>query len=302
VIRLVQDRGAVFLLTDYGTQDEFAGVLRAVVQREAPGAPMIDLSHEVPRFDVAAGARMLVRCVPHLGPGVVLAVVDPGVGTQRRALAVEVVAPESRPRFLVGPDNGLLIQAAGLLGGIAGVVALPPAADTPSWPEPSTFDGRDRFAPAVAALWNGVPLSELGPPVLPGTLVALPPPRRDVVPGLIRAEVLWVDRFGNVQLATTPVDLVKAGCATETMVLTVPGPGGGQEGSRREWARRVPAFEVLEPGETGLVRDANGQVAIVRRASSAAVALGLAPGDVVMLQPMAGLPWGPRIPELGPGS
>ncbi len=133
---------AIFFLSDYGTADEFVGVVHAVLHRRAAGVTVIDLSHQVPPFDVAAGGSMLARSVPHLGPGVVLAVVDPGVGTGRRAVAVAVTAaaraaamapgsprpPESShrlgPTWLVGPDNGLLVPAADALGGAVRVIEL----------------------------------------------------------------------------------------------------------------------------------------------------------------------------------
>ncbi len=112
--------GSVFFLTDYGLTDEFAGVMRAVVLRHAPGVPIIDLTHGVAPFDVRAGALALARAVPHLGPGVVLAVVDPGVGTQRRAMALSVARARGSggPHHFVGPDNGLLPWAVDALGGV----------------------------------------------------------------------------------------------------------------------------------------------------------------------------------------
>ncbi|MGH9017182.1 MAG: SAM-dependent chlorinase/fluorinase, partial [Acidimicrobiales bacterium] len=172
--------GAVFLLTDYGDDDEFAGLTRAVIRRLAPAAPVVDLTHGIPPFDVRAGAHALTRCVGFLGPGVVVAVVDPGVGSDRRAVAVEVggavgvevgvgvgvgveVDPgpgnaATGPRYLVGPDNGLLVGAVDLLGGPVGVVSL----TAPGLPSRAgragagaTFDGRDLFAPVAARLWAG---------------------------------------------------------------------------------------------------------------------------------------------------
>src|SRR5215472_12360768 len=113
----MSDRGAIFLLTDYGTADELVGVVRAVLARSAPGATLVDLTHEVPPFDVRAGALALSRAATHLGPGVVLAVVDPGVGTDRRGVALRVRGADG-PWALVGPDNGLLMWAAAALGGV----------------------------------------------------------------------------------------------------------------------------------------------------------------------------------------
>src|SRR6202046_3429733 len=106
----------VFFLSDFGTEDEFAGVVHAVIVARAPGTTVIDLTHHIPPFDVRAGSHALVRAAPHLGPGVVLAVVDPGVGTERRGLCVPVTPPGNGPTFFVGPDNGLLIAAAEPVG------------------------------------------------------------------------------------------------------------------------------------------------------------------------------------------
>ncbi len=171
----------VFFLSDYGTEDEFVGVVHAVLRRLAPAAVVLDLSHAVAPFDVAAGSAMLVRAVPHLGPGVVLAVVDPGVGGGRRAVVLET-AGDTGPRWLVGPDNGLLVAAAELLGGVAAAVELAP----PGPGSARTFDGRDVFAPAVADLCSGTELHQLGArgrprlplPARPARTRAAGPPRR----------------------------------------------------------------------------------------------------------------------------
>jgi S-adenosyl-L-methionine hydrolase (adenosine-forming) len=109
----------VFFLSDFGTQDEFAGVVHAVIAARAPEATVIDLTHEIPPFDVRAGSHTLVRAVPYLGRGVVLAVVDPGVGTTRRAVALEAARPDA-PLYFVGPDNGLLVAAAESAAGPGG--------------------------------------------------------------------------------------------------------------------------------------------------------------------------------------
>ena len=142
----------VFFLSDYGTEDEFAGVVHAVIAAQAPGVAVIDLTHHIPPFDVRAGSHSLVRAVPYLGPGVVLAVVDPGVGTGRRGIGLEVALPSGASLAFVGPDNGLLVAAAEAAAEapVARVVEL---ARPPAPPDRgSTFDGRDLFAPAAAAL------------------------------------------------------------------------------------------------------------------------------------------------------
>src|SRR5271169_6709510 len=143
----------VFFLSDFGTEDEFAGVVHAVIAAQAPGATVIDLTHHIPPFDVRAGSHSLVRAVPYLGPGVVLAVVDPGVGTGRRGIGLEVALSSGSGASLafVGPDNGLLVAAAEAAAEapVARVVEL---ARPPAPPDRgSTFDGRDLFAPAAAA-------------------------------------------------------------------------------------------------------------------------------------------------------
>jgi S-adenosylmethionine hydrolase len=209
---------AIFFLSDYGTADEFVGVVHAVLHRLASGVTVIDLSHQVPPFDVAAGGSMLARSVSHLGPGVVLAVVDPGVGTGRRAVAIATAAmppgrsafespesPESPgspgspvpfgPTWLVGPDNGLLVPAADSLGGAVRVIELragastgqlvdpAPAAGDPVWDSAGpTFDGRDVFAPAAAHLVIGGDPALLGPDVDPSTLVPAGSGRSEPVP------------------------------------------------------------------------------------------------------------------------
>jgi S-adenosylmethionine hydrolase len=268
-------RGSIFLLTDYGTADEFAGVVRAVVLHHAPGAPVVDLSHEVPPFDVRAGAHALRRAVPHLGPGVVMAVVDPGVAGGRRPVALTVGQRwGERPRALVGPDNGLLLWAAEFLGGVEAAVDL-----APSRPSPSTFDGRDVFAPAAAALWLGASLHELGDAVDPGDLDRLATPYLEEIDGGVDAEVLWVDRFGNVQLAATAVELndgaLGAGTALQVETSSVISPLP---------ASFVHAFADLEAGALGVVVDANGHLAVVVDRGSAATVLGVRAGDRVVVR------------------
>jgi S-adenosyl-L-methionine hydrolase (adenosine-forming) len=265
---------AVFFLSDYGTADEFVGVVHAVLHRLEPGLPVIDLSHEVPAFDVGAGAAMLVRAAPHLGDGVVVAVVDPGVGTARRGVALGLGS--GGPQWLVGPDNGLLVPMADTLGGIRTAIALDPGRGGRVGAH-GTFDGRDLFAPAAAHLAYGGDPGRLGDPVDPTSLFTLPAdgkgPGPDVPgpdgPGL-DAAVSWIDRFGNVQLATVPEALTAIGVALGRRAVVTVGSG-----STDTTARRVRAFGDLNPGELGLLEDANGQVSLVLDRASAARSLGL---------------------------
>ncbi len=294
---------AVYFLSDYGTVDEFAGVVHAVLHRLVPTLSVIDLSHQVPAFDVAAGAALLVRSGPFLGAGVVLAVVDPGVGTDRRGVALEV--PPGGPQWLVGPDNGLLLPLAASLGGVLAAVAID-RQRVGTVPGGFTFDGRDVFAPVAAHLVAGGDAEQIGDPIDTATLAAVPArgaegeggrsvdgsrgPTADG-PG-VRAGVTWIDGFGNVQLATAPDDLsavgVTLGATAQVTVLSghLRGAGRGGDGGEREGepeggggqggpvvARRVRAFAELTGGEFGLLEDANGQVSLVLDRESAARAL-----------------------------
>lgn len=292
----------VFFLSDYGRLDEFVGVVHAVLRRLAPHVPVVDLTHDVPPFDVRWGAAALARAWPYLGEGVVLGVVDPDVGTPRRGVVLEVA--RGGPRWLVGPDNGLLLPAARLAGGVARAVALPPAtsgrrhsdAAEPDpgrgAPEPATFDGRDVFAPAVAALCSGADPGDLGAPCDPGSLVQLADPvlEQGTAPDgrrVLRAEVTWVDRFGNVQLAAGG-DALPAGLAAVRLAGPAPAgaPGDGPDGPDGPGApplRRVRTFADLSAGEAGLLADGNGHLALVAREASAAARFGLAAGALVEL-------------------
>src|SRR2546421_1272866 len=185
----------ITLTTDYGLSDGFAGVLHGVIATQAPWVRVVDVTHQVPPGDVSRGAAVLAQAVGYFPPAVHVGVVDPGVGTARRAVAIET------PRgLLVGPDNGMLTGAADVLGGVVSVVRLANS----SWfraQVSNTFHGRDVFAPVAARLAAGVPLADAGPPLDPATLVRLPEPVVQVGDGYLEAEVLTVDRFGNVQLA-----------------------------------------------------------------------------------------------------
>lgn len=244
-------------------------MVRSVLRSIAPAAAVVDLTHDIPPHDVRAGSLCLARSAQYLCPGVVLAVVDPGVGTDRRAIAVEVGGGQS---FLVGPDNGLLAPAVSMVGGADRAVSLTNLDYQLPAPGP-TFAGRDVFAPAAAHLANGVDLAELGDLVDPaGLLPAVLPVTQERDDGLA-AEVLWVDRFGNAQLNVDPEE--------------VDGWGGriglrwGDDGSRT--AVRAHAYGELAPSDIGLVVDSYGLLALAVPRGSAADKLGLAAGDEVRL-------------------
>jgi S-adenosylmethionine hydrolase len=266
----------ISFLSDYGWADEFVGVVKSVIRSIEPRLTVVDVTHEIPAHDVRAGGLALARAAQYLVPGVVLAVVDPGVGTDRRGIAVEVGDGQS---ILVGPDNGLLAPAVGLVGGATRVVSL----ENPQLRLPSggaTFDGRDLFAPVAARLCAGLPLDELGPDIDPALLRPGMMSLAEVDgEGGLAAQVLWVDRFGNLQLNVGPDDL--DGLATEAERVRI------VLDDDTRVARRVEAFGELARAELGLVLDSYGLLALSLDQRSAAEELGLAAGDGVTLVPLA---------------
>lgn len=260
----------ISFLSDYGLVDEFVGVVTSVIRSIAPHVGVVDITHNVPAHDVRAGSLALVRSVQYLAPGLVLAVVDPGVGTDRRAVAVEVADGES---VFVGPDNGLMAPAVAMVGGSSRAVELTNAEF--HLPAPgATFAGRDVFAPAVAHLCNGVDLAELGPAIDPITLRPgiLPLSREE--DGRLIGEVLWIDHYGNVQLNVGPDEIVALG---DRVTLR-----WGLDSVRT--ARPAATYGALKTGEVGLVVDSYGLVSVALDRASAAQELRLRPGDAVSLE------------------
>ena len=256
----------VSFLSDYGTTDEFVGVVHSVIRQIAPEVRVIDLTHQVPVHDIRAGGLTLARSAQYLAPGVVLAVVDPGVGTARKAIAVEVGDGES---ILVGPDNGLLAPAVAMVGGATRAVEL--TAESYRFPAPGpTFAGRDVFAPAAAHLCNGVDLTELGPEIDPFALTpAMIPITREEGDELI-AEVLWTDQFGNLQLNVDPAEIESLGDRVELRF-----------GTRSRTGIRHETYAEVAVGEIGLIVDSYGLVSLAVNRASAAEELGLYTGDEV---------------------
>jgi S-adenosylmethionine hydrolase len=260
----------ITFLSDYGTGDEFVGVVKSVIRSIAPAVTVIDLTHEIPAYDVRAGGLALGRSAQYLCPGVVLAVVDPGVGTERRAIAVEVGGGQS---CLVGPDNGLLAGAVAMSGGATAAVELTSLAHQLTAPGP-TFAGRDVFAPAAAHLCLGVPLDDLGPSIDPLSLLPglLPLTREE--DGVVVAEVLWVDRFGNCQLNVDPADVAAFGPRIQL-----------RWGDDVRTADRAPTYQGIAAGQVGLVVDSYGMLAVCLGRRSAADELAMPVGTEVTLSP-----------------
>jgi S-adenosyl-L-methionine hydrolase (adenosine-forming) len=185
----------ITFLSDYGLEDEFVGVCRGVVKRFAPDVEIIDIAHGIPPQDVSAGATVLAQAVRYMPPAVHLAIVDPGVGTPRRAV---VIVTGSGP-LLVGPDNGVLSLAADALGGATKAFAITNESlflETPS----RTFHGRDIFAPVAARLALGMPLEEVGLEVPVEDLIRIDMPAARVDDDHIHSRVVQIDHFGNLAL------------------------------------------------------------------------------------------------------
>ncbi len=264
----------VAFLSDYGLADEFVGVCKGIMLGRAPGLTLVDLTHDIAPHDVRAGGLALVRAVQYLPEGtVVLAVVDPGVGTDRRLVAVDCDGAT-----FVGPDNGLLAPAVAMLGGARAVVSLTDTEHHLPAPGP-TFAGRDVLAPAAAAIATGTAIGDLGEPIAAAALVpgilGLP---NVTETGAIDAEVWWIDRFGNAQLNVGPEELEGFGVA----------PGGVVEvrmADRAKSARWVRTFADAKPSELVILVDSYGLCALALDRRSAAAEFGLAEGSPVTLLP-----------------
>ena len=264
----------ISFLTDYGNVDEFVGVVKSVVRDIANHVTVIDITHEVPAFDVRAGSLTLARAISYVPSGVVLAVVDPGVGTNRKCIAIEVGDGEG---VLVGPDNGLLAPAVAMAGGAGRAVVLSNA-DYQLVAPGTTFAGRDIFAPAAAHLCNGVDLYELGDPIdaellMPGVI---PLPREEG--SALVAEVLWVDRFGNCQINVGPDEVAHLGDHIRVTVGELVGA------PLTRVAMLAANFSELGTGAVGLVTDSYGMLALSMDRRSAALELQIGPSDQVVLE------------------
>lgn len=265
----------ISFLSDYGLADEFAGVCSAVIRDLAPHVSVVNLTHSIPAFDVRAGALALARSVAYLPEGVILAVVDPGVGTDRKAIAVEVADGAG---IFVAPDNGLIAPAVAIAGGAERAFQITNQEIILSGAG-GTFDGRDVFAPAAAQLCNGVPIEELGPELDPSLLMpsAIPLPREEN--DTVIAEVLWVDHFGNCQLNVGPEDL-PVGWGP-VISLTLPDPAEPGVTVVRS-AQLATSFGGIGGG-IGLIVDSLGMYAICLDRRSAAGELVLDVGDQVVI-------------------
>ncbi len=240
----------ISFISDFGHSDEFVGVVHGVIAKIAPDVKVIDVTHGIQAGDVRGGALALLRAIQYLPEGVVLAVVDPGVGTARRPIAVQ-----TDWGVFIGPDNGLLSPAVAMVGGASAAHAL----DNPEFVIPaagSTFDGRDRFGPAAAVIAGGsASISELGSPIDPQNLtpMLLPLPEHDT--GRVTGATWWVDHFGNVQTNLSPDDLDAIGIVRGGDVALTIGPA--------DYALPfVEAYGDVASGSPMLIIDSQGLVAL----------------------------------------
>jgi S-adenosylmethionine hydrolase len=264
----LSDQPVITFLSDYGLADGFAGVCTGVIATICPQARVIDITHGVPRHDIRAGALILRAALPYTPIGVHLAVVDPDVGAERRAVAMRA----ADGRLLVGPDNGLLWLAAQDRGGVDEAVEI----GSSPWrlePVSATFHGRDIFAPVAARLAAGEELASAGSPYDPAELVRLDLPRSRVEEDVLVAQAVYVDRFGNIELDATHEDLSGAGLRLGHRVLV---------GAHA--ARYVRTFADAGAGELLVYEDSSRMLAVAINGASAAERLGVASGDEVRIR------------------
>jgi hypothetical protein len=262
----------VTFLTDFGLEDDFVGVCHGVIERIAPGTRVIDITHGVRPQAILEGALTLANALQYMPMGVHLAVVDPQVGGDRRAIALR----GGDGRLYVGPDNGLLVPAAERLGGIEAAHEL---TEPEFWLErvSRTFHARDIFAPVAAQLALGVELDRLGPAVPADSLVRLTVPEPQVRAGIVVGRCIAVDRFGNVQLNVRAEHLQKAGIAAGARVEV-------ELASERYYAVTATTFADVGVGEIVVYEDAYENVSIAISRGNAADTFLIAPGDSIALR------------------
>jgi hypothetical protein len=261
---------SISFITDYGLEDGFVAACHGVAARIAPAARVIDITHLVQPGDVRRGAAVLAQTAPYLPPSVHVAVVDPGVGTARRGVAVE-----TGDGILVGPDNGLLSWALAALGGARRAFQLTNG-DLWLHPVSPTFHGRDIFMPVAAHLAAGKDLAAAGDEIDLADLVTLPAPTSRVHDGEAEGEVMSVDRFGNVQLSIVAADVGELGIGFGSPLVV-------RAGRRQLTVPFLETFAAVAPGEIVAFTDSAGLISLAVNAGDAAQQLGLPPGAHVRL-------------------
>ncbi len=274
----------ISLLTDFGAGDPSAGIMKGVILSIAPDARLVDISHEVAKFSIRDGALLLWCAVPYLPVGVHVGVVDPGVGTERRPVALRT----ARGDALVGPDNGLLRAAAERLGGIEAAHVL----ETTQYRLPvvsASFHGRDIFAPAAGYLALGVPIEALGPAVAVEDLVASPLPEPRAEDGGLATEVVYVDTFGNVKLGGLTADLEAGlGSLQPGDALRLDFGMTADRAGVSEATTWQTTFGGVPVGSSLLYEDSYGRLCLADNQGNAGARLGLVEGQAVRVERAAG--------------
>ncbi len=262
----------ITFLTDFGLQDDFVGVCRGVMKGIARDAEILDVTHGIAAQAVTQGALVLARSVPYLPPAVHLAVVDPGVGSGRRAVAIRTRGG----RVFVGPDNGLLVLAADRLG-----VESARSLTNPQYhlaEVSKTFEARDLFSPVAAHLAAGAHFDDLGDEIDPASLVRIAIPAATISRGELVATVLDVDRFGNLGLNVTAAKVaslgLKHGDQVELGLALTP-----------YYAIVAKTYADASRGELILYEDSYGSWAVAINGGSAAALTETAPGDEIRIRP-----------------
>ena len=277
--RLPQEskRPFISLTSDWGVRDPSPAICRGVALGIAPEALIVDITHEVQKYNIRHGALMLWCALPFLPIGAHVCVVDPGVGTSRRPLAIET----ARGDYLVGPDNGVLLPGAERLGGVTRVHRI----ENAQYRLPvvtSTFHGRDLFTPAAAHLALGVPLESIGPEVDPAQLTPLDSwPEPVVKDGELTATVLYIDTFGNIKLGALAGQIAEALPDLhhgETVSLRV-----GHSKGRQIQVLWAATFAQVSPGDHLLYEDSYGRLCIAQNQGDAAQSLELEEGMTLRL-------------------
>ncbi|MDO8735548.1 MAG: SAM-dependent chlorinase/fluorinase [Thermoleophilia bacterium] len=257
----------ITFLSDFGLADDFVGTCRGVIKKISPEVQIIDITHGVARHDILQGAVILANAVPYMPESVILAVVDPGVGGERKSLAIRTVSGQ----YLVGPDNGLLSLAADVLGGPEAAVEL--ACSTYSLPEVcKTFEGRDLFSPAAAHLARGVDMEKLGASVPVAGLTKLELPEPAIAGPEVTATTIYVDSFGNVQLHLSREQLEHVGAAVGSMLEV----SHGEENWKVPFVR---SFSDVAPEEIMVYEDSYHKISFAVNQGDAAGVFQIAPGN-----------------------
>ncbi len=257
--------------SDFGLTEEWVGTVKGVILSINPGAVIVDIAHEIPPFDISKGAFLLAAALPHLPVGVHLAVVDPGVGTRRLAVALRA----ARGDMLVGPDNGILMPAAERLGGVSEAYFL----DNQEFfrhPVHPTFHARDIFAPVAAHLSLGADPRDMGSPMDPGNLAPAPWVRAREGEGAVYAAVVDVERFGSLRLNAYPEQVKALGYREGEKVLL----GIGEE---EVVAVLASTFGEVGAGEVLLYEDSSGVMAVGVNGGDLASRTRSRPGDTVVI-------------------